>query len=430
MNVADKVLRARMRLMLLHPHLASSVARLPMIEVETGSWCETAATDGFNIYWNPGFFEQLNEDEVLGVLAHELLHVVLAHIDRRGFRDEVLWNVAIDHATNLYLIDQGIVLPSSRLADHRFFRLTAEQIYDELKLSPSLLAMGSNAFRPKPKSQQSNLIKIGKIRDQAGGKNSSAQRDNGNPSDLRQPTGFDLHIKPTDPRVSVYQRERPSDDDLRRLVYELQMDMHREIGQGYLPADFSEAFKLTQKSRVPWRALLARCFNGIRRDDYRYLPPSRKHLWRGIYLPSIGVPGAQTIVCAIDTSGSIHGKIAEDFLAEVSKLRMSAKCKLYVVQCDARIQKIEVYESWETPLFSGNHSELLGRGGTDFRPVFDWVQKDVIPFDGVPDFIVYLTDGFGSFPTKWNACPTVWLVHSDAKEEFPFGSVIRIDGPK
>jgi predicted metal-dependent peptidase len=101
-----------------------------------------------------------------------------------------------------------------------------------------------------------------------------------------------------------------------------------------------------------------------------------------------------------------------------------------VVQCDAHIQKIEVYESWETPLFSNSHSELLGRGGTDFRPVFDWVQKDVIPVDGVPDLIVYLTDGFGSFPTKWNACPTVWLVHSHASEEFPFGSVIRIDGPK
>ena len=83
----DKVLRARMRLMLLHPYLSSCVTRLPLIEVPRDSWCMTAATDGYFIYWNPDFFEILAEDEVMGVLAHELLHVVLAHLERRGLRD-------------------------------------------------------------------------------------------------------------------------------------------------------------------------------------------------------------------------------------------------------------------------------------------------------------------------------------------------------
>ena len=428
MDIADKVLRARMRLMLLHPHLSSCVARLPMVEVARDSWCTTAATDGFSIYWNPAFFAGLDEEKVMGVLAHELLHVVLAHIDRRGTRDEELWNISIDHAVNLYLIDQGFDLPANRLADQRFRNRTAEDIYAQLKANPSLLMPQTKPVARQPTVQKKNLIRIGKKKGIPDETDNPSQTETGKGSDVRSPGGFDIHVKPTDPRVSANQRERPSGEDLRRLIRELQMDMYREVGRGNLPAEFTEAFKHSSASKVPWQALLARCFNGIRRDDYRYLPPSKKHLWRGIYLPSIGVPGPQTIVCAIDTSGSIQGQIAEQFLAEVSKLRMSAKCKLYIVQCDAAIQKVEAYESWETPGALSGNTKLLGRGGTDFRPVFGWVKREVIPADGVPDFIVYLTDGYGTFPENWAICPTIWVAPDEARKEFPFGSVIRMDG--
>ena len=39
----------------------------------------------------------------MGVLAHEVLHNVLGHIERRRERNLVKWNIAIDHATNLLL---------------------------------------------------------------------------------------------------------------------------------------------------------------------------------------------------------------------------------------------------------------------------------------------------------------------------------------
>lgn len=409
-SLTDKVLRARMRLMLLHPYLSSCVTRLPLIEVPRDSWCGTAATDGYFVYWNPAFFEKLDEDEVMGVLAHELLHVVLAHLERRGLRNEQAWNVAVDHAVNLYLLHQGMKLPENRLADRRFTDMTAEDIYSRLDVGRASTT---------PSAALEGRIKIGR-RKAAAGKAAAKG------SDQESTGGFDVHVQPDDPRVAVYQRDRPSPDEVKRLSTELQIDLQREMAQGKLPAEFVEAFRFSSRSRVPWQVLLARCFSGIRRDDYRFLPPSKKHAWRGIYLPSVGVPGAQTIVCAIDTSGSIQGKIAEGFLSEVSKLRMSAKCKLYVVQCDAAIQKVESYESWETPVAPDTTGQLLGRGGTDFRPVFDWVRTDVIPRDGVPDFVVYLTDGYGTFPTQWRACPVVWVVAGD-NTRFPFGTVITMD---
>ena len=143
MEVSDKVSRSRLQLMLQHPFLAGAVARLPMKEAIDMPWCRTMATDGYNIYWNALFCIGLNEDELSGVIAHELMHCILGHMDRRGERDRTQWNVAIDHATNLFLLACDITLPSDRLADRRYNGLTAEQIYDRLPIFATSRTSGS-----------------------------------------------------------------------------------------------------------------------------------------------------------------------------------------------------------------------------------------------------------------------------------------------
>lgn len=105
-DVAERVRRARLQLMLRHPFLAGATARLPLVEVEPDSWCGTAATDGFRVYWNSRFFASLDDEEIAGVLAHEMLHAVLGHCERRGAREAERWNAAIDHATNLLVRDE------------------------------------------------------------------------------------------------------------------------------------------------------------------------------------------------------------------------------------------------------------------------------------------------------------------------------------
>src|SRR5262249_28092125 len=99
----SKVQRARLQPMLRHPYPAAALGRLPVVNADELGWCETMATDGYTIYFNSSFCEGLSEDALVGVFAHEVLHCILGHIDRRGSRHRVLWNVAIDHATNLLL---------------------------------------------------------------------------------------------------------------------------------------------------------------------------------------------------------------------------------------------------------------------------------------------------------------------------------------
>src|SRR5215813_248813 len=73
----------------------------------------TAATDGRDIFFNVGFWNTLTPTQRLGLLAHEVLHVALLHVVRRGSRDPLLWNIAADIVVNGIILSQpGFELPA------------------------------------------------------------------------------------------------------------------------------------------------------------------------------------------------------------------------------------------------------------------------------------------------------------------------------
>jgi predicted metal-dependent peptidase len=74
---------------------------------------DTLATDGRRLAYRPDFVTTLTPDELLGVVAHEVLHNALAHHARRDWREPRRWNVACDLAVNP-LLDAGFALPAGR----------------------------------------------------------------------------------------------------------------------------------------------------------------------------------------------------------------------------------------------------------------------------------------------------------------------------
>jgi predicted metal-dependent peptidase len=135
-TLAEALQRARIRLALSRPFLASAVLRLPLVAVDNGDWCPTAATDGYHVFYNPEWIGRLDAGSLRGLLAHEVLHVVFAHGERRQHRDHKRWNIACDHAINLLLLEQGFRLPRDGFADLSFRGLSAEQIYQRLPAQP------------------------------------------------------------------------------------------------------------------------------------------------------------------------------------------------------------------------------------------------------------------------------------------------------
>ena len=394
-DLPREILQARVKLMLGEPYLASAIARFPVVNAHAMDWCDTMATDGYYIYVNPDFCGGLRPNEIAFVFAHEVMHCVLGHIDRRGTRNPDLWNQAIDYATNLMLVELGLKMPKTGLLDRSYRGMTAEDIYRRL------------------------LDKAKEQKNQGGGL--VAQ---GEPGGQRAPSGWDLHLPPDDIRGQATRtREFPSAEERKRLRISITKSMGSKL-RGVAPGLFESEIRQARGGDIPWRTLLSRFFTGLRRDDYRMLPPNKKHIWRGIYLPSIGAPGPEHIVVAVDTSGSMSDEELAQILAELDKLRSVTQCRLTLIQCDADIQKIDEFDECTETSF--DRYRFLGRGGTAFEPVFEWIKeksrRSMFQFDA----LVYLTDGFGSFPSKPPPYPVLWILTQHSRPDVPFGEVIRM----
>ena len=109
-------------------------------------------------------------------------------------------------------------------------------------------------------------------------------------------------------------------------------------------------------------------------------------------------------VITIDTSGSVAGDTVQRFLNKTYNILKQqetffTRINLHIIQCDAEIQedyKITSQEEFDKYLKT---MEIRGLGGTDFRPVFEYVEqlrrdKEFTNLKG----LIYFTDGCGTFP--------------------------------
>ena len=77
-------------------------------------WTEdimTAQTNGISLYWNPHWFLKLPFDTRVTVLLHELWHIALLHMLRRGTRDPEIWNYACVPAGTMVAMADGTEKP-------------------------------------------------------------------------------------------------------------------------------------------------------------------------------------------------------------------------------------------------------------------------------------------------------------------------------
>ncbi|MCD8022563.1 MAG: VWA-like domain-containing protein, partial [Lachnospiraceae bacterium] len=111
-------------------------------------------------------------------------------------------------------------------------------------------------------------------------------------------------------------------------------------------------------------------------------------------------------VIAIDTSGSCSGDLVQKFLNKTYNIlksteSFSRKVAIHVIQCDCAIQEDTVIESLEDLDRYTENLEIKGLGGTDFRPVFTYVEE-LCAKKAFRDLrgLIYFTDGYGTFPER------------------------------
>ena len=111
-------------------------------------------------------------------------------------------------------------------------------------------------------------------------------------------------------------------------------------------------------------------------------------------------------VIALDTSASCRGAVVREFLNKTYSIlkgreNFFSKINVHIIQCDNAVQqdtKITCDEDFEVFLKNGR---LQGFGGTDFRPVFEYVDKLQAQgeFENLKG-LIYFTDGYGIYPER------------------------------
>jgi len=399
-EVLDKVIVARVGLLLRHPFFGNMATRLKIEACD--DWCPTAATDGRHLYFNTQFFNELNNKEIEFVIAHEILHCVFDHLTRREDRNPMLFNISADYIVNNLLVRDRIGEKPKLIdcfQDFKYDGWTSEEVYDEL-------------FKEAEKNGKEFLEQLGELLD---------EHLDWEGDDQDGKNGKDGKNKKKGP-------PKYSKEELKKIKEEIKegmMSAAQAAGAGNLPGEIKRMIKDLTEPKMNWREILRQQIQSTIRNDYTFSRPSRKAWHTGAILPGMNFEETIDICIGIDMSGSIGNDQAQDFLGEVKGIMDEYKEYNIKLWCF----DTKVYNEQDFASDSGDSLldyEIMGGGGTDFDCNWEYMKEN----DIVPKKFIMFTDGYpwGSWGDE-DYCDTVFIIHSNRDKDLqaPFGATAHYD---
>lgn len=441
MNKIEAFEKAKVNLVLDNPFFGSLLMEARIVITEE---IPTMAVDGGEtIYVNPKFLSALRVKEIEGCLAHEVLHLALRHFAREEGRERKKWNIATDLAINSFLKGEGFHLPRGGAFPSQFGLeegLSAEEYYNKLKdlpaeggfdehiygecASSSLGDSAAEEMEEEGRKEKGKEREKGKKGGEGSGKEKEGGREKGAGSKKNKDKDRGLYKeKKEEQEGGDESREESREKDLAAKWQNalVRAATVARLHQGKLPGGAQSLIEALFKPRLNWKELLRDFVSStIVIGGVDWFRPDRRFLQSGIILPSRREKRIEIII-AVDTSGSISDKELTIFFSEINSiLRSAGHYSVYLVQCDADIQDIKEINFPETLDVKKVH--IKGRGGTDFRPVFEWAIRNC------RRPLIYFTDLCGTFPEYFPPFPVLWVTVGDGKA--PFGRVIKMEEVK
>ena len=132
-------------------------------------------------------------------------------------------------------------------------------------------------------------------------------------------------------------------------------------------------------------------------------------------------------VIAIDTSGSVRGDTVRAFVDTTFDILKNTesfheRIHLRILQCDAAVQSDDTLKSLDDVQAWHRAMRIYGGGGTDFRPVFRYVDN-LIKRGELKNLggLLYFTDGWGTYP-EWRPpyrCAFVFFDENHRQKNVP-----------
>jgi predicted metal-dependent peptidase len=396
MTPQEKIAKAKAKLMLEHPYIGSIAT---ILKLDNDQETLTFISDGVRLAYNDEYFEHAPLDEITFALANGAMHAVLKHQERNHGRVGRIWQAATDIAVNSMLVKNDFVVPPYAYYDTRFEGMYAEEIYDILKEEMVYNDTLDEAEAPAPDEAEDAVTKH-----------------QGRPTQERSIEMNENHAQSPSP-VEQHTIETMRSEEVEALKEEVLEHFEQIFGkfnrQGELPKGLEILVPAYFLHRIHWRELLYRYIAEFAKSTYSFMPPNMKYLYRGICLPSLS-SDLLRIVIAVDTSGSVDETLLGTFLGEIDAIMQSyGNYEIDLITADAKVHTHRVFLPGERLDYT-----VKGRGGTDFRPTFAYIEREI----SYPTLLLYFTDGMGTFPDTPPAYDVMWVMPES--KEVPFGEVL------
>lgn len=356
------------------------------------------STDGFVIYYQPDLlFSMYKSSRILVNRAylHMLFHCLFNHLNGKGNRDKILWDVACDIAIES-ILDSFYVKPVYRhQSPYRreiYGRITARRkVFTAEGIYKDLTEMNL--------TQEELLRMAGEF----------------------YVDSHDRWDEEEDPRVST---ERQNQWQEMREKMETEMESFGEEN-AQSGKDLLEQIKAENRERYDYKRFLKKF--AVLREEAEVDPDSFDPIFytygMTLYenmpliepLETREVFKIEDFVIAIDTSMSVSGDLVKRFLEETYGMLSESesyfrKVNIHIIQCDEEIRSDVTITSREEMEDYMEHFTISGFGGTDFRPAFEYVNGllNKGAFKKLRG-LLYFTDGKGIYPVAMPPYDTAFV---------------------
>lgn len=400
-EMAAKVLRATQNEIYLEMRFFD--VPLSALQWKSREGIATFATDGnFLFYPAEALFRLYKDNPVFlnRLYLHSVLHCVFSHLWLKESRDSKIWSLACDIVVE-YTIDT--LEKSCTKRPLSFFR---KQVYEELLKGKKRMAAALvyDWLLTKDKDKIEALLY-------------EFYTDNHS-------------FWPQEEKLSNKQQETAQNWDRIRRQSSMEMEKNgkdKSQGEQTLKQELE-----TKRSRRSYKEFL-RKFTVLKEE--LHCDPEEFDLNFYTYglqlygnmpliepLESREVLKIQEFVIVLDTSFSTSGSLVKQFLKETFSILSERDCffhrsKLRIIQCDDKVQMDEQITKQEELDRMLRRFTLVGGGGTDFRPAFQYIhelqeQGELRDLRGV----LYFTDGKGIYPKKGPKYPVAFCFLEDYEE--------------
>lgn len=431
-----KIQKSRKRLINVCPDFSETLNELIYVATDN---VKRISTNGRCIYFDPNWFQKLDDVATDFILAHQVLHILLGHIERPNYYKGDRFHLACDIVANSHLYMLGWqydkIKGIGRIFYETFYpqeigrKLSAQEAKDYIPFDPATMS---------PAIRRNYMIDSEQWWDFKSDNGSSGiivlRPGEKDPDDIEiENTTGGTHIflkrelfieEPKDEEIGIKEKDKGklTPEGLKNKLQELRGIKKRSMG---VAEDYLErAWTRTTSEQLDWRKILTLF---IQEDihDYSFSPPDKRFHETNFFLPDYNESNEKikNVLFMVDTSASVQAEELAIVFAELVSLisQFGGKLEGLLGFFDSKVYPPKPFSTIDNL----NMIKALGGGGTDYFCIFDYIVKKMD--NEKLSSIVIFTDGDAEFPPvpTTNGIPVLWLfTRVDASA--PWGKVAYI----